>query len=100
MTQSLSGKASLLTGQSVSAAPARRERAGRCRRCRSLPLTLARFTVRWCCPRACSMAKCSSQTDDGSLSFAVEDYKRPTFPGDARLGARPAAAGRAAYGTG
>ena len=38
--------------------------------------------------------------DDGELKFAVEDYKRPTFLRDARLGARPAAAGRAAHGGG
>ena len=38
----------------------------------------------------------SLQTDNGSLSFAVEDYKRPTFLVSARLGAGPPAAGPAA----
>ena len=100
-TQSLSGKASLLTGQSVSV----RLLDVNGQTVQTLPFTTSDFGSfhgSLVLPTGLLNGEMELQTDHGSLSFAVEDYKRPTFlvtldsvPGRPQLGQPLALTGRA-----
>jgi len=92
LTQSLGGKASLLTSQSVSV----RLLDVNGQTVQTLPFTTSdfgSFNGSLVLPAGLLNGEMQLQTDDGSLSFAVEDYKRPTFfvqldsvPGRPQLG--------------
>jgi len=92
MTQRLGGKASLLTGQPVSL----RFVDVNGQTVQTLPFTTSdfgSFNGSLVLPTGLLNGEMQLQTDDGSLAFAVEDYKRPTFlvtldsvPGRPQLG--------------
>ncbi|MGI4739471.1 MAG: alpha-2-macroglobulin family protein [Janthinobacterium lividum] len=92
LTQSLGGKASLLTGQPVSV----RLLDVNGQTVQTLPFTTSyfgSFNGSLVLPAGLLNGEMQLQTDDGSLDFAVEDYKRPTFfvqfdsvPGRPQLG--------------
>ncbi|MVN76898.1 hypothetical protein GO988_11240 [Hymenobacter sp. HMF4947] len=101
VTQTLSGKNSLLTGQPVSV----RLVDVNGQTVQTLPFTTSDFGSfhgSVVLPAGLLNGEMSLQTDDGSLSFAVEDYKRPTFlvtldsvPGRPQLGQPLTVGGRA-----
>ncbi|AMR28686.1 hypothetical protein A0257_17315 [Hymenobacter psoromatis] len=101
LTQSLGEKASLLTGQSVSV----RLRDVNGQTVQTLPFTTSdfgSFNGSLVLPTGLLNGEMQLQTDNGSLSFAVEDYKRPTFlvtldsvPGRPQLGQPLTLTGRA-----
>ena len=100
-TQKLGEKASLLTGQPVSV----RLLDVNGQTVQTLPFTTSDFGSfhgSLVLPAGLLNGEMHLQTDDGSLSFAVEDYKRPTFlvtldsvPGRPRLGQPLTVGGRA-----
>ncbi|QKG57547.1 hypothetical protein GKZ68_13500 [Hymenobacter sp. BRD128] len=78
LTQSLGGKASLLTGQPVSL----RLVDVNGQTVQALPFTTSdfgSFNGSLMLPTSLLNGEMQLQTDHGSLAFAVEDYKRPTF---------------------
>ena len=78
LTQSLGGKASLLTGHSVSL----RLVDVNSQTVQTLTFTTSdfgSFNGSLVLPTGLLNGEMQLQTDDGSLAFAVEDYKRPTF---------------------
>ncbi|TDN37437.1 alpha-2-macroglobulin [Hymenobacter sp. UV11] len=101
LTQSLGEKASLLTGQPVSV----RLLDVNGQTVQTLPFTTSDFGSfhgSLVLPTGLLNGEMQLQTDDGSLSFAVEDYKRPTFlvtldsvPGRPQLGQLLTLTGRA-----
>ncbi len=101
VTQKLGEKARLLTGQPVSV----RLLDVNGQTVQTLPFTTSDFGSfhgSLVLPAGLLNGEMHLQTDDGSLSFAVEDYKRPTFlvtldsvPGRPRLGAPLTVGGRA-----
>ena len=101
LTQSLGEKASLLTGQTVSL----RLLDVNGQTVQTLPFTTSDFGSfhgSLVLPAGLLNGEMQLQTDNGSLSFAVEDYKRPTFlvtldsvPGRPQLGAPLTVGGRA-----
>ena len=100
-TQKLGEKASLLTGQSVSV----RLLDVNEQTMQTLPFTTSDFGSfhgSLVLPTGLLNGEMTLQTDDGSLAFAVEDYKRPTFlvtldsvPGRPQLGTPLTVGGRA-----
>jgi hypothetical protein len=101
LTQSQGGKASLLTGQPVSLRLV--DMNGQT--VQTLPFTTSdfgSFNGSLVLPTGLLNGEMQLQTDDGSLAFAVEDYKRPTFlvtldsvPGRPQLGQPLTLTGRA-----
>ncbi len=101
LTQQLRGQASLLTGQSVSV----RLLDVNGQTVQTLPFTTSGFGSfhgSLVLPTGLLNGEMQLQTDDGGLTFAVEDYKRPTFqvtldsvPGRPQLGQPLTITGRA-----
>ena len=101
LTQRLSGKASLLTGQPMSV----RLLDVNGQTVQTLPFTTSDFGSfhgSLVLPTGLLNGEMQLQTDDGNLAFAVEDYKRPTFfvtldsvPGRPQLGLPLTVGGRA-----